>query len=106
LLSGELLPLISNFPYSATYLFSIPAPIFGTLFVLMLLTGKYFGLSLPLFLLLVLVSSAIVLFFHRITRSRTMVWKFSITYASRGAIGVSSTIFLALAMVWLTPQLP
>ena len=103
---GILLPLISDFPYSATYLFSIPAPFLGTLFVLMLLVGKYFGLSIPLFILLILLSSAIISVFHVATRWRTKIWKLSMAYASRAAIAVSSIIFLtARAQILATVML-
>jgi hypothetical protein len=102
---GIALPIISDLPYSQIYLLSIPAPLFGTLFVLMLLTSKYIELTMPVYWILVVISAVLVSVFHVLTRSRTMIWKFSMAYVSRAAIGVSSIILLALAMVVVNPSL-
>ena len=102
---GILLPLISDFPHNLTYLLSVPAPFFGTLFVLMLISSKYFGFSFPLYLLLVLLSAVIISVFHAATRWRTMILKISMASTSRVLISISSIIFLALAMVVLNPSI-
>lgn len=102
---GIALPIISDLPYSEIYLLSIPAPFCGTLFVLMLLTSKYVGLTIPIYWILLVISVVLVSAFHILTRSRTMIWKFSMAYVSRAAIGVSSIILLALAMVVVNPSL-
>lgn len=102
---AALLPIISDFPYSAIYSVSIPAPFFGTLFGLMSLIQKYIGLSVAWFLLAVLVSFSLVIGFHIGTRKRAMFWRFHMSSFSRLSVATSSVIFLALAMAIIYPSI-
>jgi hypothetical protein len=100
-----ILPIISDFPYSGIYFLSLPAPFFGTLFSLLMVFGKYIGFSMAWYFLAVLLSTAIVLSVHIVTRDRTMFWKLPLSYMSRMGIGIASIFFLLLAMVAVNPTI-
>lgn len=100
-----LLPVLSSFPYSINYIISLPSPIFGTWFLLLLALGKYANLSIYLMLLSLLGSFLSVFIIHVLTRHRTMLWKISMATISRSGIASISVIFFALGMMLINPSI-
>ena len=99
-----ILPVLSNFDYSFIYVISLPAPIFGTWFLLTSLFVKFFDYSVYWAALTPLLSVLLVFVFHMATRRSTMFWKVSKSNLSRGSIGGASVIFIFFGMVVLNPS--
>lgn len=99
-----LLPVLSSFPYSFSYIISLPSPIFGTWLLVMTLLEKYFNLSIYLMLLAVFSALSIVYIIHALTRGRTIFWKIPMATMSRACIAGISVIFLALGMMLVNPS--
>lgn len=98
-----ILPVLSYFPYSIIYILSIPAPIFGTWFLLMELFLKYKELSTYGIFMSPFLSVGLVLVFHMLTRKRTMFWRISKSEASRSSIAGASILFIFFGMIVLNP---
>ena len=98
-----LLPILSNLPYSFSYMVLLPSPIFGTWILIMTLIEKY-AIRLSYFRLLAFILSLLlVLSFHALTRQRTMFWKVSMASLSRSSIASVSLIFFVIGIILINP---
>jgi len=98
------LPLISYFHYSYIYVLSLPAPLFGSWFLLTNLLVKYVEFSGYWALVATVLSTMLVFAFHRATRSKTMFWNFLKSGLSRSSIAAASAIFLSFGAFVLNPS--
>jgi hypothetical protein len=98
------LPIFSSFHHSFIYVISLPAPIFGSWFLLTNLLAKYVEFSGYWALAATGLSILLVFAFHFATRSKTMFWKASKSGLTRSSIAASSAIFIFFGIFVLNPS--
>lgn len=99
-----LLPVLSSFPYSFSYILSLPSPIFGTWILVMILIEKYVNLSIYLMCLGLFSALFLVYIFHALTRGRTMFWKLPMASLARSGVAAISVMLLGLGVIVVNPS--
>lgn len=99
-----LISLLASFPYGLSYLFCLPSPVLGGWLLITIFLEKQGFLSVYFSLLAFGLSALLVFLIHFLTRTRTMVWRLSMSSLSRSSIAAVSLIFLVIGFIVANPS--
>ena len=103
LLWAILPPVLFGFPQSFKYILILPSPVLGTWFLLMFAMLRFGLISGYSIIGTFVLSVAIVLLFHVLTRMGAMFWRIPIASVSRNSVAIVSIFFIFFGVMLVTP---
>jgi hypothetical protein len=103
LLWAILPPILFGFPQSFKYILILPSPVLGTWFLLIFALLRFGQISGYSIIGMAVLSFAIVLIFHYLTRMRAMFWRIPMASVSRTSVAIVSIFFIYFGVMLVTP---